>query len=169
VCKNFKLKCFPDTSNITKYLFEINDMLNNLKTLPKDIDSIIPLNYLNSDTTFYDCVKHNNEAHAKTQIEYLRMIVEYMEDSSLLPPANQDIVRENCLKLWDIPKVPNTERTENRSGGRGAGGRGRGRGRGRGLNSNNRDFSSPQESKSKKPQTEEDTIKKFKQLFGEEM
>jgi len=114
---------------------------------------------------FYKYIKNNNESHAKVQLEYLQMIVEYMEDGSLLPPANQETVRESCLKLWDIPKVNVTERSDNRSGGRGTVGRGRGRG-GRGTQHYNT-FPKGESKSSKKEQSEADTVNKFKQLFGE--
>lgn len=98
VCKWKK----PYTDTIRRHLFAINKELWLNKDQQLDILEMTPMNVLQNDREFFDYIYNSNNIIGKSQIVGLLKIAAYCHDSELLE-TKQSEIREQCLKLWNLP------------------------------------------------------------------
>ncbi|XP_076294327.1 cap methyltransferase 1 isoform X2 [Lasioglossum baleicum] len=102
ICKHKR----PNTDAVVRYFKYINNIL--LKNDENnDVTHLVPLEELEKESLFLQYLRESNNYLGKKQITGLQKIAAFCEDTTLIEP-NQAILREECLKYWDIPDESRT-------------------------------------------------------------
>ena len=100
ICKGLR----ENIEDICNYLFFINDELGRLDRTNRDVLEVVPLNILKSDEAFYSYVKDSNESLGENQINALRKLRAYVQNTTLVG-KDQGLIRRQCLEYWKIPDL----------------------------------------------------------------
>ncbi|XP_070579029.1 cap-specific mRNA (nucleoside-2'-O-)-methyltransferase 1-like [Ptychodera flava] len=98
VCKGLK----AESMHVRDYLFSINDKIWELKNTDQDVNEVVPLHIIQSDTQFINYMKESNESLAIVQAKALKKIQAYAQNTTLFEGKQADM-RKECLRLWGIP------------------------------------------------------------------
>ncbi|XP_062406548.1 cap-specific mRNA (nucleoside-2'-O-)-methyltransferase 1 [Sardina pilchardus] len=98
VCQGLK----PGSDAVREYLFTVNIKLNQLRNKELDVNEVVPLDIIRSDTDFFHHMIHSNENHCAVQVKALAKIHAFVLDNTLSETRQADI-RKECFKAWGIP------------------------------------------------------------------
>ncbi|XP_032517656.2 cap-specific mRNA (nucleoside-2'-O-)-methyltransferase 1 [Danaus plexippus] len=104
VCKCKK----AGTESVEKHLFSVNSILWNNRTKDDDVTQLVPLSVIQEDRAFYEYIYKSNCVIGERQIKNLLKIAEFSKNKSLQEDSQADM-REQCLKLWNLPDKVRTK------------------------------------------------------------
>ncbi|XP_076643921.1 cap methyltransferase 1 [Halictus rubicundus] len=102
VCKHKR----PNTEAVVRYLKYVNEILLK-KDKNNDVTHLVPFEELEKENQFLQYLRESNNYLGKKQITGLQKIAAFCEDTTLIEPK-QALLREECLKFWDIPDKSRT-------------------------------------------------------------
>lgn len=100
ICKGFR----EGTEDICDYLFFVNEELGKLSYTDQDVLEVVPLNVLKADETFTTYMRNSNESLGERQINALRKLRAYVQNTSLVG-KDQALIRKQCLEYWKVPDI----------------------------------------------------------------
>ncbi|UJR28824.1 hypothetical protein I4U23_010048 [Adineta vaga] len=104
ICKGLR----GDIRDIVRpYMYEINILQNRYSqdSELEDVQSIVPLDMLKGNETFYEYIQNSNDQMGLHQIRNLKKIRAFVSNSSL-KDIRQHEIRTRCLQYWQLPDEP---------------------------------------------------------------
>jgi len=99
----------PDTDNILQYLFQVNQILTDLKfditgrtRSDTDVLHIVPENIISSDTEFLNYLVESNNQIGHNQVTGLEKIAIFYRNRNLYEKRQAE-VRKESLEFWNVP------------------------------------------------------------------
>lgn len=106
----YGLQQSEQTELIKSYLTHIAAKLWQIRCIDRnntiDVNEIVPLNLLKADEDFCSYIMESNNRIGKQQSAALRNLEQYYHNPELNHPTQQEQVRLQCLKYWNIPESP---------------------------------------------------------------
>ncbi|KAJ2949161.1 hypothetical protein O0L34_g6102 [Tuta absoluta] len=104
VCLGKKL----GTESAEQHLFSVNSTLWKGSVEGDDVQQLVPLTVIREDRHFYEYVYKSNCVLGERQIKNLLKIAAFSKDKNL-KELTQAEMREQCLKLWNLPDKVRTQ------------------------------------------------------------
>uniref|UniRef100_A0A0N5ARN0 Cap-specific mRNA (nucleoside-2'-O-)-methyltransferase 1 n=1 Tax=Syphacia muris TaxID=451379 RepID=A0A0N5ARN0_9BILA len=91
---------------VKDFFTKLNNRLSNYQTenSEQDIYEILPQDYIDEDTSFFNYVKEHNDGFLKNQILYLEKYKIFAKDLGKVD-LDQGRLRDECMDCWKLPKV----------------------------------------------------------------
>ncbi|XP_050680047.1 cap-specific mRNA (nucleoside-2'-O-)-methyltransferase 1 isoform X1 [Leptidea sinapis] len=94
------------TESAEHHLYSVNSSLWNDRDT--DITELVPLSVIKEDKGFYNYIYNSNCVIGESQIKHLLKIAEFSKNKDLKEPIQTEM-REECLKLWQLPDRVRTQ------------------------------------------------------------
>ncbi|XP_049873208.1 cap-specific mRNA (nucleoside-2'-O-)-methyltransferase 1 isoform X2 [Pectinophora gossypiella] len=96
------------TESAEQHLFSVNSTLFKGSADGQDITELVPLHIIQEDQGFYEYIYKSNCLLGERQIKNLLKIAAFSKDKNLKDETQAEM-REQCLKLWQLPDKVRTQ------------------------------------------------------------
>ncbi|XP_063825629.1 cap-specific mRNA (nucleoside-2'-O-)-methyltransferase 1 [Ostrinia nubilalis] len=96
------------TESAERHLYNVNSLLYDGLDNEDDVTELVPLSVMQEDTKFFEYIYKSNCVLGEQQIKNLLKIAAFSKDKNL-KETSQASMREQCLKLWQLPDKVRTQ------------------------------------------------------------